>query len=74
MHFSISELVLHQENGLLFKTSDQLVNHFKLLLKNFPNNDKLLRLFRENIRKSFLNTRWDQSWQKNALKIFEKVK
>jgi beta-1,4-mannosyltransferase len=68
---SISELVKHEENGLLFKTSTELAKQLEIIFENFPNENKRLSSFRNNLKKSFVKLRWDQCWTQNALPIFE---
>ncbi|KAG1695307.1 Chitobiosyldiphosphodolichol beta-mannosyltransferase [Nymphon striatum] len=60
----ISELVKHNENGLIFKNSDELYHHLILLLNEFPQKTKLNQ-FRENL-KSFQEVKWHKSWKKNC--------
>jgi beta-1,4-mannosyltransferase len=46
---SIHELVRDDENGVLFDTSEELAKHMFDLLKNFPNNQKLIK-FKKNLQ------------------------
>lgn len=67
----INELVIHCENGLLFKTSMELANHLTNLLSHFPEESKDLTKFRRNIIQSFRSNRWHNNWCKNALNVFK---
>lgn len=67
----INELVIHGENGLLFKSSMELANQLTNLLTNFPNESKDLAKFRHNITQSFRSNRWHNYWCKNALCVFK---
>ncbi|KAG1695308.1 Chitobiosyldiphosphodolichol beta-mannosyltransferase [Nymphon striatum] len=66
----ISELVKHNENGLIFKNSDELYHHLILLLNEFPQKTKLNQ-FRENL-KSFQEVKWHKSWKKVLLPVLNK--
>lgn len=68
----INELVIHEENGLLFNSSKHLASHLRDIFENFPNESQCLSSLRNNLEKSFVNLRWDECWAQNALPIFHK--
>uniref|UniRef100_A0A6A7G8H1 UDP-Glycosyltransferase/glycogen phosphorylase n=1 Tax=Hirondellea gigas TaxID=1518452 RepID=A0A6A7G8H1_9CRUS len=65
----ISELVHHDENGLLFKDSRHLASQIENLFSEFPYQTDQLDAMREKI-KDFQTIRWSDSWRENALPIF----
>ena len=67
----ITELVIHGENGLLFKSSMELANQLADLLKDFPKESNDLANLRRNITQSFRSNRWHNYWCKNALSVFK---
>lgn len=69
IHFNcLSELVKHDENGYIFKDSDELLQGLQELLTNYRNNSKLKK-FRSNL-KEFQKVRWHENWIERVLPIF----
>lgn len=66
----LSELVKHEENGLIFKDSHGLYKNIQTLLDGFPNNSKKLDQFRKKLT-GFQSVRWHDCWVKTVLPIFE---
>uniref|UniRef100_A0A672FJN2 Chitobiosyldiphosphodolichol beta-mannosyltransferase n=1 Tax=Salarias fasciatus TaxID=181472 RepID=A0A672FJN2_SALFA len=67
VHFRcLQELVKHEENGLIFRDSDELAQQLKSLLSEFPGSDGRLAAFRRNLRSS-RGQRWDDNWDQNVL-------
>lgn len=70
VHFKcLDELVKHQENGLVFDTSEQLSQQIMELLEGFPSKSAKLALFRKNLDE-FQSTRWQPCWEKTVLPLF----
>ncbi|KAG9335918.1 hypothetical protein JZ751_003475 [Albula glossodonta] len=69
IHFQcLHELVRHEENGLIFKDSQELAEQLKALLSDFPSTEGRLALFRKNLRFSG-QPRWDESWDQTVLPL-----
>ncbi|KAM9471312.1 chitobiosyldiphosphodolichol beta-mannosyltransferase isoform 1-T1 [Salvelinus alpinus] len=71
VHFyCLHELVKHEENGLIFKDSEELSGQLKSLLWDFPGceDEGKLGQFRRNLRASG-GQRWDQNWDQNVLPL-----
>ncbi|KAF7650023.1 hypothetical protein LDENG_00132380 [Lucifuga dentata] len=69
VHFNcLHELVKHEENGLIFKDSQELAEQLKSLLSEFPGADGRLGLFRKNLQAS-RGQRWDDNWDQNVLPL-----
>ncbi|XP_064866991.1 chitobiosyldiphosphodolichol beta-mannosyltransferase isoform X3 [Oncorhynchus nerka] len=71
IHFyCLHELVKHEENGLIFKDSEELSGQLKSLLWDFPDceDEGKLGQFRGNLRASG-GQRWDQNWDQNVLPL-----
>ncbi|XP_055753950.1 chitobiosyldiphosphodolichol beta-mannosyltransferase isoform X2 [Salvelinus fontinalis] len=71
IHFyCLHELVKHEENGLIFKDSEELSGQLKSLLWDFPGCEYEGKLgqFRRNLRASG-GQRWDQNWDQNVLPL-----
>ncbi|XP_052375994.1 chitobiosyldiphosphodolichol beta-mannosyltransferase-like [Oncorhynchus keta] len=71
IHFyCLHELVKHEENGLIFKDSEELSGQLKALLWDFPDceDEGKLGQFRRNLRASG-GQRWDQNWDQNVLPL-----
>ncbi|KAK2832971.1 hypothetical protein Q5P01_016860 [Channa striata] len=69
IHFScLHELVKHEENGLIFRDSEELAEQLKSLLSEFTSSDGRLGLFRRNLRAS-RGQRWDDNWDQNVLPL-----
>ncbi|XP_042249250.1 chitobiosyldiphosphodolichol beta-mannosyltransferase isoform X2 [Thunnus maccoyii] len=69
IHFNcLHELVKHEENGLIFRDSQELVDQLKSLLSEFPSSEGRLGAFRRNLRSS-RGQRWDDNWDQNVLPL-----
>ncbi|NWH99258.1 ALG1 mannosyltransferase, partial [Tichodroma muraria] len=69
IHFEcLHELVKHNENGLIFRDSQELAKQLKMLFLDFPTLGGKLHSFRENLRAS-RQPRWDQSWDQIVLPL-----
>ncbi|XP_043379474.1 chitobiosyldiphosphodolichol beta-mannosyltransferase isoform X3 [Chelonia mydas] len=70
VHFQcLHELVKHDENGLIFRDSNELAEQLKMLLLEFPTAESKLYMFRRNLRAS-KQLRWDESWEQTVLPVF----
>lgn len=65
----LSELLRHNENGMVFENSSQLADQLKQWFRNFPDVQEQHVKFRRNIDK-FLETDWHSNWTENALPLF----
>ncbi|KAM7371508.1 hypothetical protein PAMP_008742 [Pampus punctatissimus] len=69
IHFScLHELVKHEENGLMFRDSQELAEQLKSLLSEFPSSEGKLGAFRRNLQSS-KGQRWDDNWDQNVLPL-----
>ncbi|XP_032393414.1 chitobiosyldiphosphodolichol beta-mannosyltransferase isoform X1 [Etheostoma spectabile] len=69
IHFNcLHELVKHEENGLIFRDSQELAEQLKSLLSEFPGSGGRLGVFRRNLRSS-RGQRWDDNWDQNVLPL-----
>ncbi|XP_064246665.1 chitobiosyldiphosphodolichol beta-mannosyltransferase isoform X1 [Passer domesticus] len=69
IHFEcLHELVKHNENGLIFRDSQELAKQLKMLFLDFPSLEGKLPSFREKLRVS-QQLRWDQSWDQTVLPL-----
>ncbi|KAE8282742.1 Chitobiosyldiphosphodolichol beta-mannosyltransferase [Larimichthys crocea] len=69
IHFNcLHELVKHEENGLIFRDSQELAEQLQSLLSEFPASDGRLGQFRRNLRTS-RGQRWDDNWDQNVLPL-----
>ncbi|NXD31889.1 ALG1 mannosyltransferase, partial [Spelaeornis formosus] len=69
IHFEcLHELVRHNENGLIFRDSQELAEQLKMLFLDFPTPEGKLQRFRENLRAS-RQPRWEQSWEQTVLPL-----
>ncbi|XP_070703806.1 chitobiosyldiphosphodolichol beta-mannosyltransferase [Pempheris klunzingeri] len=69
VHFScLHELVKHDENGLIFRDSQELAEQLKSLLSDFPSSEGRLGVLRRNLRTS-RGQRWDDNWDQNVLPL-----
>ncbi|XP_037649402.1 chitobiosyldiphosphodolichol beta-mannosyltransferase [Sebastes umbrosus] len=69
IHFNcLHELVKHEENGLIFRDSQELAEQLKSLLSEFPSSEGRLGAFRRNLRTS-RGQRWDDNWDQNVLPL-----
>ncbi|KAG8006558.1 Chitobiosyldiphosphodolichol beta-mannosyltransferase [Nibea albiflora] len=69
IHFNcLHELVKHEENGLIFRDSEQLAEQLQSLLSEFPASEGRLCEFRRNLRTS-RGQRWDDNWDQNVLPL-----
>ncbi|XP_013791676.2 chitobiosyldiphosphodolichol beta-mannosyltransferase-like [Limulus polyphemus] len=65
----LEELVHHNENGLVFKDSQELSQQLQMLFEVFPKQTTKLDQMREKL-KSFQQTTWDQTWVCHAKQTF----
>jgi len=71
IHFKcLPELVIHEHNGLVFHTDEQLAYQLQDLLSAFPESGDKLCTFRKNLA-AFQQIRWDETWRENVLPIFQ---
>ncbi|XP_062467958.1 chitobiosyldiphosphodolichol beta-mannosyltransferase isoform X2 [Pezoporus occidentalis] len=69
IHFEcLHELVKHNENGLIFRDSDELAAQLKMLFLEFPALEGKLHSFRKNLR-ACKQLRWDESWDQTVLPL-----
>ncbi|KAL7377569.1 hypothetical protein ABVT39_001403 [Epinephelus coioides] len=69
IHFNcLHELVKHEENGLIFRDSQELAQQLKSLLSEFPSSEGRLGVFRRNLRTS-RGQSWDDNWDQNVLPL-----
>uniref|UniRef100_A0A8C8A8Z1 Chitobiosyldiphosphodolichol beta-mannosyltransferase n=1 Tax=Otus sunia TaxID=257818 RepID=A0A8C8A8Z1_9STRI len=64
----LHELVKHDENGLIFRDSNELAEQLKMLFLGFPTLEGKLHNFRKNLRAS-KQLRWDESWDQTVLPL-----
>ena len=64
----LPELVVHDQNGLVFETASELAHHFERLLGGFPQQQPDLQRYRSNLE-SFRANGWDNNWGKVAKPI-----
>ncbi|XP_067947725.1 chitobiosyldiphosphodolichol beta-mannosyltransferase-like [Watersipora subatra] len=62
----LSELVKHEENGLIFNSPQELASQMMELLEGFPSKQEQLSKYRSNL-KSFQDLTWDQHWDEVVL-------
>ncbi|XP_010215548.1 PREDICTED: chitobiosyldiphosphodolichol beta-mannosyltransferase-like [Tinamus guttatus] len=71
IHFEcLHELVKHNENGLIFRDSNELAEQLKMLFLDFPTLQGKLENFRRNLQAS-KQLRWDESWDQTVLPLFQ---
>ncbi|KZV74769.1 glycosyltransferase family 33 protein [Peniophora sp. CONT] len=69
----LPELVHHEENGLVFRTAEELANHLRTLLTGFPHLSTTLRSLQKNLQASSRPANrsigeeigwgsWDENW------------
>uniref|UniRef100_A0A4W3I6V4 Chitobiosyldiphosphodolichol beta-mannosyltransferase n=1 Tax=Callorhinchus milii TaxID=7868 RepID=A0A4W3I6V4_CALMI len=69
IHFQcLHELVKHEENGLIFKSSHELAEQLKLLFTDFRSENSKLSLFKRTLRES-KQVRWDENWDQIVLPL-----
>ncbi|KAM5331229.1 chitobiosyldiphosphodolichol beta-mannosyltransferase isoform 1-T1 [Glossophaga mutica] len=64
----LHELVKHEENGLVFKDSEELAAQLQMLFSKFPDPSGKLNQFRKNLRESE-QLCWDENWKQNVLPL-----
>ncbi|XP_045676704.1 chitobiosyldiphosphodolichol beta-mannosyltransferase isoform X2 [Phyllostomus hastatus] len=64
----LHELVKHEENGLVFKDSEELAAQLQMLLSKFPDPSGKLNQFRKNLQESE-QLCWDENWKQNVLPL-----
>ncbi|XP_078036706.1 chitobiosyldiphosphodolichol beta-mannosyltransferase [Augochlora pura] len=70
---SLSELVKHNENGMIFSSYKELATRLKTWFENFPYSDVqngLNEIFKLNLHE-FQKNRWHDNWIFNALPSFQ---
>jgi beta-1,4-mannosyltransferase len=71
VHFDcLAELVRHEHNGLVFRSSGQLAQQCESLLHKFPTDTVLLSRLESGV-KDFQACRWQENWDSCARPIFE---
>ncbi|KAJ8251025.1 hypothetical protein GJAV_G00216290 [Gymnothorax javanicus] len=69
IHFQcLHELVKPEENGLIFKDSQELAEQLKALLSEVPGTEGRLARFRSNLRTKD-QLRWEESWDRTVLPL-----
>ena len=67
----ISELVEHEQTGLLFQNAEQLLKHLmRIAVTEYGNTNNVLDRMRSNLRK-INDHRWDQEWDEKAWPIIK---
>lgn len=72
--FSLSELVKHNENSLIFADEKELAEQLKMWFQDFPDNEKQRQLhdkFQGNMFTSQENHDWHSNWKLNVLDCFQ---
>ncbi|XP_078096092.1 chitobiosyldiphosphodolichol beta-mannosyltransferase isoform X2 [Mustelus asterias] len=64
----LHELVKHEENGLIFKSSHDLAGQLKLLFTDFKNEKSTLGIFKRNLKESKM-VQWDENWDGTVLPL-----
>ncbi|XP_041061881.1 chitobiosyldiphosphodolichol beta-mannosyltransferase isoform X2 [Carcharodon carcharias] len=64
----LHELVKHEENGLIFKNSQELAVQLKLLFTDFQNEKNTLGIFKRNLKESKM-VQWDENWDEIVLPL-----
>ncbi|XP_078414437.1 chitobiosyldiphosphodolichol beta-mannosyltransferase [Cetorhinus maximus] len=64
----LHELVKHEENGLIFKNSQELAVQLKLLFTDFQNEKNTLGIFKRNLKESKM-VQWDENWDETVLPL-----
>jgi len=67
---SLPELVRHEENGLVFTSSEELFSQLSRLFATFPVDTTKLNTLRKGASK-FQAVRWEENWNKLALPVFQ---
>ncbi|CAL8275205.1 unnamed protein product [Lota lota] len=69
IHYNcLSELVKHEENGLVFRDSQELASQLQSLLSGFPRAGGRLEEFRRSLQTS-RGQRWDDNWTQTVLPL-----
>lgn len=71
MLFSLSELVKHNENSLVFADEKELAKQLIMWFQDFPNNQtrQLRKKFKKNMFTSQKN--WHDNWKLHVLPCFQ---
>ncbi|XP_067914839.1 chitobiosyldiphosphodolichol beta-mannosyltransferase isoform X2 [Heterodontus francisci] len=64
----LHELVKHEENGLIFKNSQELAEQLKLLFIDFHKEKNKLGKFKRNLKESKM-VQWDENWDETVLPL-----
>jgi beta-1,4-mannosyltransferase len=67
---SLDELVVHDRNGQVFTTSEQLSQQLVRLLQDFQSPTGALATLRAGVAEWIRNGRWTANWTQNALPLF----
>jgi len=71
---AIGELVKDEENGRIFKDSEELADVIQDWFKNFPAKpNKKHDTYRKNLE-AFRSSGWSENWNKKALPVFKNLK
>ena len=74
VHFDcLSELVVHEHNGLVFKDSSELSGQCDRLLRHFPHQTADLQRLARGV-KTFQSVRWQDNWNECARPIFQQAR
>lgn len=68
-YYSLDELVQKDVNGFVFDTAEELSEQLLSAFKSFPNDQKTLKKFCQNVDK-FRERTWDISWDEIVLPMF----
>ena len=73
VHFEcLSELVVHEHNGLVFQDSQELSRQCHRLLHQFPHQTADLQRLAHGV-KGFQSVRWQDNWDECAKPIFQQA-
>ncbi|KAG0362776.1 hypothetical protein BC939DRAFT_425417 [Gamsiella multidivaricata] len=74
---ALSELVVAKSNGLVFENANELKSQLVHLFKGFPlaqpQTHSQLQSMRDDIKKSFQSTRWEQNWNFTLLPLLKNL-
>ena len=68
-HYSLNELVRHEQNGFVFENSEELSEQILSWFLEFPNNISLVNIkekFQQNLMQ-FQTLRWNENWNNTVL-------
>jgi beta-1,4-mannosyltransferase len=70
---SLPELVRHNENGMIFETSDELAMQICQWFEGYPEKGQGRRESFIQSAKACQDVRWEQYWQDTVLPVLEKL-